>query len=353
MSGHSTGYVTPGSLNVSAHSTGYTGSGSLNVSGHGTGFVGQPATVSRDVSAQTFGGMPPAPAAVALNISQHSTDASLVQQQQVMMNNQQQQALLNNQMLNLSGHQPFQQQQQNISMLAQQANFGMMYPHQQQGFHQIAAMQSGISIPPPSNVQQSAFNNYQDKFACLDNPSIKVEPAPIDTKRYGMPMSQPVSDPPRYKEETDPVAPLRRERRQKGRREGYETQMSTGSLAMDNIFGNSLGQSFREKDPSKMSKYDSSVRSMMSLSVDGIAELDPNKLGELFDSSLQIGSNKKTSLRRMGSGDDLDKSGFEMSVNTLGDGISEFGDSMNMPNDMSFAGMSVFEEPEPIKERSS
>jgi hypothetical protein len=148
-----------------------------------------------------------------------------------------------------------------------------------------------------------------------------------------------------YKNSTSPQRVNMNRRMPRGNKDDYryEHQPSVSSLAVDKIFnGERRGMS------SIKTALGSSTLSVMSLSIDGT---NPESLGPLFNSSLRLSSHAGGRNHSKRTKDDGDSSSiyekgtsssiFEMSVNTLGDQLSEFGDSGVMRMTESQAEMSI------------
>lgn len=248
------------------------------------------------------------------------------------------------------------------SVLAQQQVMSNSMAFQQQ-MHSHAP--NSLSLQGThANIQNSAYEPrsepIQPKFTSLNdiyfNP---LQPRAMDPQRLNLNTMEPTIVPTKSFREKYGGSPQRTLR--KGRKEDYryDREASTSSLLVDKIFSEENNTAFDAS--SNKAKFNSSAMSIMSLSVDGISQLeytDPNNLGPLFNSSLRLGghANPKNAPRRSGSAEgdssvcNYEKgmaSVFEMSVNTLGDQLSDFGDSLVMRMTESQAEMSfgnVFDE---------
>jgi hypothetical protein len=253
--------------------------------------------------------------------------------------------LSNNEMLNLSGQGGY-LGQHNLSpdsVLAQQQALSNNI-----AFHQQMQANASISLQAThGNTPNSAFaprsdankNKFTGSIGMYFNPH---EPRPMDPARFTPTVIEPTSVPIRFCKEKYTKSPPRKNR--------YDREASTSSLRVDKIFSD---DKHGYDASSAKGKFNSSTMSVMSLSVDGLNHpeiTDPNALGPLFNTSLKLGTTSQKNVpRRLGSLDGDSSityekgmaSVFEMSVNTLGDQLSEFGDSVLMPMSESQAEMSL------------
>jgi hypothetical protein len=235
-------------------------------------------------------------------------------------------------------------------------------------------IQSNIFIPL-SDVMQTKYLSIND--VCHS----QQEPRTTELSRSFPITIEPNSVPIRCRtDKLHAVSPLRPQRKvNKGRKENhrYDCEASTSSLRVDKIFVDEKNdETFGDEKnyntfgdetngihdassiKTKLNLSAMSIMSLQSLSIDGI---DPNSLSTLLNASTRLGghsctaANPKTAPRRHGSGDgdssiNYEKgmaSVFEMSVNTIGDEMSDFGDSAVMRMTESQAEMSfgnVFED---------
>jgi hypothetical protein len=241
-----------------------------------------------------------------------------------------------------------QQQQAMINLVIRQQAQQQLLQHQQQ----LALVHQGQMMPISTTNRAGLFNGpiiqqsmpiincaNQTNFPAKVNLSSSLEHCPIDAHdSFGRSNSD--------EHEDDDIAPLRSSPhgwQTKLRKEDLEGSIS--SLMVDSIFGNT------EKNRST-TKLNNSALSIMSLSVNNIGSENsereddyPSDLGRLFDSSLKLSQQsssnltassakvpKSASKRNVGAHDDsLQERGMasvlEMSLNTIGDELSEFGSS--------------------------
>jgi len=260
---------------------------------------------------------------------------------------QQQQA-----MMNLVLHQEQQQQQQQNQQQQQQQNQQRL----QQQFMSVPTLAGRSSVQGSQNMLN---NTLVAKAPIPPKVSLSsfLEPRPIggDGVRSSCIQEHQYSKRPDEEllYEDEYIAPLRMSpKKMPSKMRKDDLEASSSSLMVDSIF------STAEKNRST-TKLNSSGLSIMSLSVNNIgneSDVDPDNLGRLFDSSLKLSHQSSTTslavkppkspYKRSVSHDEsiTQEKGMasvlEMSLNTIGDELSEFDDSYAIMNDdMSFANV--------------
>jgi hypothetical protein len=289
----------------------------------------------------------------------------------------------------INDQQAFQQQQSSRLSLTQSTGLGL------QG-HRL-----GVNLPDTGSYHQDhAVDSVQTKIASFsqmqqqqDFDSEELEPRPIGPLaslqqfEQQVPQPQPPIPPPpqQHQQQQQPLyegearvsrvasrrVPVRMPRRQG---QSIERDGSERSLKMDGVFGgsgNSGSGHGKDQEQPPRAVMDNSGVSIMSLSIGDIVHKmsgddftkstgssDPDDLAPLFDSSVRLTSTvekKRRPVQRTNSSDGLGSTGsdhmgksLDMSMATLGDRLSEFGESAarmtESQADMSFAN--VFEEEE-------
>lgn len=287
---------------------------------------------------------------------------SLNRHQQLRLHQQQQQAARTNQ-LSQQGQSHYQDHHQNscislhdIHQNNAQAN--NMTPRSGYGEQKIFLQDTRpIPIPPQmgfcnnQSTDRSAPNNHNkqniafapEEFQLDFNPNVEdihfnpIEPTHLAPKCHGSTVGALRFDTNRSSPQRSPVK-YYKSRKDSFRR--HEQEADVANHLVDKIFSeNNL--SSREFVSFK-GKNNSSTRSIMSLSIDGT---DPNSLGQLFNTSLRISNHGSKHTKKLVGDFDTSEKGmrsiFEMSVHSLGDQFSEFGDSYAFRMAESQASMSV------------